>query len=68
MSRLLLSADMPILDEILSWCMDNSVELYYGRIWSDMAAPIGWQAVVENTPRVTFLLLKYSDSVSVLEF
>lgn len=68
MSRLLLSAEVPVLDEILEWCHCNQVALYYGRIWCATTSPVGWQAVIENTPKVTFLLLKYSDSVSVLEY
>lgn len=67
MSRLLLSAEEPLMDEIFSWCRLNQVDMYYGRIWSDRSSPIGWQIVIANDPKVSFLLLKYSDSVSVLE-
>jgi hypothetical protein len=68
MSRLLLSAEWPQLDEIVDWCHANHIDLYYGRIWADLDSAIGWQAVLENTPKITFLLIKYADSVSVLEF
>lgn len=43
------------------------VDMYYGRIYTDRTSPIGWQIEVENSPTVSFLLLKYSDSISVLE-
>ena len=65
--RVCVSADWPVLDEILDWCSSNRVDLYYGRIWADAGSPVGWSAVLEWTPRIDFLLIKYSDRLSVLE-
>ena len=62
--RVVISSDRYI-SELWDHCSrDHS--LWQGRCWSTDADPCAWQLVVDSSPGLTLLLIKYSEIITVV--
>ena len=65
MARIVLSAEQPELDHIFMWCQEHGIDMYYGRLWRDNHTEFGWQIVLEDSPKISWLLLQWSPWITV---
>lgn len=64
--RLVISSDRYI-PEFWDYCSSDRTEIWQGRYYCIDGGhdPFGWQIVVDSSPRLDLLLIKYSEVITV---
>lgn len=66
--RYYISSDsgISVLEEIWAYCQSHGIGMYHGRILAELGY-FGWYIEIERDPRITWILLKFSEHLTIYE-